>query len=443
MESPFVRGVPEPGGHFVSLPPGSLTVSEPRELTVTPSIPAAYGPDGIARDTLARDNPRMLVRLRKDDLRGDLASAPLYPKPGFAPDNLPAEDVVAVHEEPVVWGGGIHRQYGHFLVESTARLWPLLPGADLEGLPVVFAMPWTLPFGRDWLDAFGARVVQLPEQGAVRFTKMLVPEPAWRIDGWIAPELRDVHLHAREGLDVPPSSRHDVLWLSRANLSRERAPYDELLLEFLLGDHVTSIRPETMTLAEQVAALEGSRAVAGVRGSAFHTLLLTKRTPESLYLCPPWDKGAYPAQHRMMGSLATFAPVLTMPVVPAVRRKILSQGGAGFPGGYRISIPATLRALRDSVLPTLFEDQRIAAFADPERHWSRRGNGSGTAGLDAAVAAVLLEPHSIETRAGLGEAFAAEGLGQLAEEQLTIADDLGGPTRNHTPASHLAREEDG
>ena len=110
---------------------------------------------------------------------------------------------------------------------------------------------------------------------------MLVPEPAWRINAWIAPEIRDIHLHAREGLDVTPTAGNGVTWLSRSKrLGRYRVPYDERLLEWLIEPYVTILRPETMNLAEQVAAFEGSRAVAGVIGSAFYTLLMTTRQPD-------------------------------------------------------------------------------------------------------------------------------------------------------------------
>ena len=48
----------------------------------------------------------------------------------------------------------------------------------------------------------GDEGVELVEQGAVRFSQALVPEPAWRLGGWTAPEIRDIHRHARLGLAV-------------------------------------------------------------------------------------------------------------------------------------------------------------------------------------------------------------------------------------------------
>lgn len=398
MGPPPVSGTLQLGGANDPRPRGSLALSGPRELLVSPGVPGAYERDGtVAEDTL----------------RAILESA-------FRPDQVPSalapDAVVETREEEVVWGGQATGPYGHFLTESVSRLWPLVAGGDLEGLPVVFAKPPTAQFARDWLDAFGAPVVELPQQGAVRFTRMFVPEPAWRLGAWIAPEIRDIHLQARSGLAIPEPA-HDkpseVLWLSRSGLEPGRVAYDEALLEWLLGDRVRVIRPETLTLAEQVATIEGGRAVAGVIGSAFHTLLLASAPPDCLYLCPLWDRPAYAAQHRFLDGTATFTHALD--VATKTRR---AREGLAFPAAYRILIPEALRALDRTVLPDLLEDPRIAAFADPARHRQAEGRSGNS---DEAVAEVLLDPLVIEPRTKLGEIFQAEDLARCAQEQFAIA----------------------
>ncbi|HEU5142590.1 MAG TPA: glycosyltransferase family 61 protein, partial [Solirubrobacterales bacterium] len=266
------------GGRHVLLPRGSLTFSGPRELLVNRTIAGAYETDGsLAPDTVRR-------------VSGGAFTLDSVPR------RLASQEVVRVYEEEAVWGGPLatperryQTPYGHFMVESVARLWPVLPDAELHGLPVVFVRPQRPPHAAEWLDAFGAPLVDLPEGGAVLFKRLFVPEPAWQEAAWIAPEVRDIHLHARRGMDVPRVSRRGVLWLSRSGLAPTRIPLGEDRLESSLDGRLSAVRPYTMTLAEQVAALEGASAVAGVVGSAFHTLLLTAETPDCLYLCPPWD----------------------------------------------------------------------------------------------------------------------------------------------------------
>ncbi|MGC1852018.1 MAG: glycosyltransferase 61 family protein [Solirubrobacterales bacterium] len=412
--------VPVPGSRNVMLSRGSLTVTAPRELWVVSGRRAVFERDGsVARDTL-----QTLAELPLERVNSMRAM----------PKSLSAD--LSVDKRDVVWGGSISPAYGHFLTESVSRLWPLLPGGGLEGLQVVLKTPPALTYVSEWLRAFGARVVELPAEGAVRFTRMHVPEPAWRLESWIAPEIRDIHLQARFGFDLPRAPSHDVLWLSRTGLGRAgtmglywsaasgrhaRIPHDECLLEWLLDEHVTPVGLETMTLAEQIAALEGSRAVVGVIGSAFHTLLMTERTPDCLYLCPPWDKGVFAAQHRLLPGSATFAQGLD---VAAWNRRARREG-VEFPHGYRILVPEALRALGSSVMPALLESPRLAAFADPHRHWATAGGkGPGGRDLDSAVARVLLDPLSTKARMDLADVFESDGMLECALEQYTAVAQL-------------------
>lgn len=385
------------------LPRGELRVSAPRDLLVVRSEGCAFEPDGRqARGTLVLKDETGIQRHR-------------------VPQRMPEAELVDSREEEVAWGGMLNHHFGHFLTESVSRLWPLVPGGELDGMPVVFVAPhqpsdpMDSPALCDWLGAFGARIVELPEQGAVRFERMRVPEPAWRFNTWIAPEVRDIHLHARSGLGVPPAPRHEVVWLSRQGLAEMRMPYDEALLEWILHDRVTIVEPESRTLAEQVALLEGAHAVTGVMGSAFHALLMTHRQPHCLYLCPPWERSAYLAQHRLLGAPATFAQALSAEWTRTMRER----GGIIFPFGYRLSIPAALRALQANVLPELFEDARIAAFAGAGPERAERE-------IDAAAIAVIRDPASSEARLRLGSLFEAEGLTRGALDQYRAAAGISG-----------------
>jgi capsular polysaccharide biosynthesis protein len=381
------------------LPRGAIEVSEARELLAASSGTCAYEADGsIANDTLK--NPTVALGH------------------GFTPQRPPAADPVDVHDDMVVWGGSLTDHFGHFLSEAVTRLWPLVPGNGLEGLPVVFRAPKRAPFVGEWLEGFGAEALFLPAHGPVRFKRMAVPERSWRFGAWIAPEIRDTHLHARRGLTVPSTPSHDVLWLSRTGLQPERVAHDECLLEWILGDHVTPVRLEAMSLGQQIGLLESSRAVAGVIGSAFHALLLTTDTPECLYLSPPsFTRSGYLAQHRLLDGNATFVEAVASAArIPSVRRK-----GLIFPGGHRILIPRALTALGATLMPELREDPRIVAFADPGPRRNQSGTRSET---DAAVLEVLREPLSATARNRLGEMFDERNLDGCAFEQFGIAAEL-------------------
>lgn len=407
---------------------GSLRLSPARDLTAVASVPGAFEQGGeLAEDTVCFWGSGPLLHVRGQS----------------PPPKQPSDRAVnRVCDEPVVWAGVTFSHYGHFAVESVGRLWPVLPGAELEGLPVVTpGVPWGKAI-HEWLNAFGARRVELPKDGAIRFKRMYVPEPAWRVDAWVAPEIRDIHLQVRRNLEVNPLPRRRVLWLSRSRMNRERRAYDECLLEWVLAEHVRVFHPETKPLTEQIAAIEASDFVAGVVGSAFHSILTAQTPPRCVYLCPGADtthgslyepQGAYVVQDSLLNTNGRFLYVCA----PAEVEDYCFPGGhpLTFPGGHRILIPETLRVLREVALPDLFDDPRVFALAYPER--ARRGRSGRSPCLMNAIATMLLDPLSADARIAAGLVFEAEGLNRCAVEQFMTAADLG---ENPVPALlHVAR----
>jgi glycosyl transferase family 61 len=393
--------------------PGSLALSAARDLTAVASLPGAYERNGqLAEDTLCfwGSGPQRHIR----------GQSP----PPEQPLDRRADRVC---DEPVLWAGFTFSHYGHFALESVGRLWPLLPGAGLEGLPVVrTGFSWS-PATHEWFDAFGAPQIELPKDGAIRFRRMYVPEPAWRVDAWVAPEIRDIHLQVRRNLEIRPAPRCGVLWLSRSRMARRRRAYDECLIEWILAKHVTVFHPETKSLAEQIAAIEASDFVAGVIGSAFHSMLTVEAAPRCIYLCPGTrtahgslyePQGAYVVQDQLLRANGRFLYVCAPTGVPDYC--FPAGHRLTFPAAHRILIPETLRALREAALPDLFDDPRAFALAFPNRVL-RTGPGSD---LVSAIAAMLRDPLSADARMTLGVRFEAEGLNRCALEQFMTAADL-------------------
>ena len=415
------RGTLERYGYEIELrPAGSLLISRPSELLVSRALRGAFNTAGdLVEHTL-----------------GWGAGAGVSDS---VPRTLPSSDVVHVCDDEVVWGGGVVHAYGHFLIESVSRLWPLLPNGQLEGRPVVWTTPRELPYVRDWREAFGVRVVELPRGGVTRFTRMFVPEPAWRLDAWIAPEIHQIHLHARAGLDLPSFPKSEVLWLSRSGLPRARVAYDEVLLEWLLREHVTVVNPERMSLGEQIAAIEHSRVVGGIVGSAFHTLLMAARIPECVLLCAGPVRAAFVDQNLLLKHNATFVHGLaTVEATPSGRTGFRVK----FPFGYRVLIPETLRALSRTVLPELLEDQDLEALARPENLSFEVRSPSAKDELATAIARVLIDPLWMHARMRLGQRFEEEELHRCALEQYAMVAELSdeyGARASHYAARNLAQ----
>jgi hypothetical protein len=387
------------GRETILRPKGSLKISNPRELLVAYRHRGAYSHDGrVVRDT------QRLWGLGRGEC------------PDPVPDHLAVEKAIESDVDEVVWGGFFTFHYGHFLSESVARLWPLLPGGELEGMPVVFSTSARAQFITEWDAAFGLNVVEPPASSSIRFTRAYIPEPAWKMSAWISPEMRDIHLHARNGMDVPHSPHTPLLWMSRTLLEPNRRVRDEALCQWLLRDRVKVIHPEKLSLAEQIAEIEACGGMIGPIGSAFHTLLLARHIPECIYLSPSRTASSFAAQDCLLGDSAKFIHALA-------NDRMASGSQDRHP--YRLLIPETLRALTSTLLPDLLDDPRLARLAFPERNWSSTSRSRpGDDNVDVLIGRIVLDPNRIGARMDLGGRLEEEGVLNCALEQFVAVAEL-------------------
>lgn len=376
---------------------GSLSIVRVQGLFVRDGIRAGYSSDGKVNTVTMR-------RWADDD-----------PLPDSVPSELDLSQTATIHDDDVVWGGFLDGHYGHFLLESVARLWPLLPGGELEGLSVVFANSPQQSFIKDWLLAFGAKVVTLRRDELAYFRNVYVPDPAVRLRQWLSPEIRDIHMQMRASLRIPHAvAEQRNAWLSRGELPRGMGANDEALLEWILAPYMQIVRPEKLSLAEQVQIIEVSDAIMGVIGSAFHSTLMALEPPVSVYVCPPRIVATYPAQEELMRSNAVFVQALT-----ALSGRKSEE--ARMPGGQRLLIPELLRVIREELIPDLFDHPMVAALAFPERHLIRVGRPSKE-GIESLVARVILDPPNIGARLELGARLEEEQPEVALEQFLTTAE---------------------
>ena len=179
--------------------------------------------------------------------------------------------------ETAWYGGFLYDHYGHFILESLARLWP----PDVEpDVPVVWIAAWTesfTPWMIEVLDLIGApfdRRIVTAGSGALAVDELLMPDAGFEFGRFMHPWFaRRLARHQRSGNDPGPH-----VWLSRVNRMPESGLDEELDLESAVSAAGWSIlRPEDHTVREQVDVLAGAAHVAGIEGSAFHTLSLIRQ----------------------------------------------------------------------------------------------------------------------------------------------------------------------
>ncbi len=177
-----------------------------------------------------------------------------------------------------VWGGVLWRHFGHFVVESTGRLWGLSTmNGDIDG--VVFAPKnpnsgtKLAGFQKDFLNMAGAKQVKVLER-PVRIERLIVPGQGFGIgDISAGTERCRAFFRTDFARDIKPNGPRR-LYLSRSRIGPSRgALVCEDHIEQLLADQGYEIfHPQEHSLPQQVARYKAADTIIASEGSALHML---------------------------------------------------------------------------------------------------------------------------------------------------------------------------
>jgi|GEM_PF-917558 len=189
-------------------------------------------------------------------------------------------------DKPYFFIGDIYNHYGHFIVESTARLWPLLH------LPNGFAKNY-LYCGKDASekllqktyikDIYGC--FSLSPDNFLRFDQpcrlqnVFIPLPAFEIRRQGNQLFRETMLHVGNHLagDLSEINNSNLtpLYISKSKLPGgvSRIFNETAIEEILTSKGVDIWHPQTLDLASQIKELTTRKYIMGSVGSALHNLL--------------------------------------------------------------------------------------------------------------------------------------------------------------------------
>jgi capsular polysaccharide biosynthesis protein len=192
----------------------------------------------------------------------------------------PPTDYATV-SRPVLYLSMFFRHWGHFLTESTSRLWARSAHPELSGLDVCFA-GFAQGFKRvanaeSFLASVAAPPRLLPARGVARIAKCFVPAPSFvnRAAAHVG------HLTATREVaatllprERPRLSARPV-YLSRSRLANvDRAIVNEKEFEAVLArGGVRIAHPQDMSLREQIVLFNTHAVLLGCAGSALHNLM--------------------------------------------------------------------------------------------------------------------------------------------------------------------------
>ena len=191
-------------------------------------------------------------------------------------DRLNAENPPVRHvggKLAVIYGPA-NETWGHWLTDFLPRLWVLQQaGHDLESLR--FLVPPDLrPFARTLLLLCGLREEQLVRYNyfaeLVRADLLLMPT-GLRAGNRLAPCFADATAYWTARVRTDCEAGRHRLYLSRAGAPQQRQMVNrDAMEEIARNAGFEIVRPESLTVAEQIKLFSGARILAGEYGSALH-----------------------------------------------------------------------------------------------------------------------------------------------------------------------------
>jgi capsular polysaccharide biosynthesis protein len=189
-----------------------------------------------------------------------------------SPDFLPSEKKL---DGEYIYGGLIFDHYGHFITESLARFWYI---RKHKGLPIVWhRLNKRMEFSGWQKEIF--QIIGLSDRThlivdrPISLERVRLADPGFVLFGYAVHEQVNALgvYHRKLEKDI------DRLWLSRAKVTDRGAIHNEQEFEdYLYQRGWTIIIPEEHSVRTQMDYFLRSRIVAGIAGSAFHTLMLMR-----------------------------------------------------------------------------------------------------------------------------------------------------------------------
>ncbi len=231
---------------------------------------------------------------------------------------IPAGELVT-RKGTWLWGGVLWMHFGHFLVESTARLWAL--DALDEKIDGVLFMPKrprngseVLDYQRDFVSFLGHDLPVECVDAATTVERLIVPGQGFGLGPMIPGT--DAFRKAfafNFAKDIKPDGA-EKLYISRSALPSGRGNLiGETELEAHLTDHgYTIYHPQQHDLRHQIATYKAAKQIIAAEGSALHLLGMVARHDQKVAIVVRRPSGATENLVKHLRSFASIDPAVLM-----------------------------------------------------------------------------------------------------------------------------------
>lgn len=185
-------------------------------------------------------------------------------------------------DEDVVYLGYINNHWGHFLLDSSTRLYPFLKDTDKK-----YKYAFLVNEGQDYVPVASiARFLELlgiTEQllfinKVTKCRSIIIPEQGYMINSYYSKEHLSIFDKVVSQVDCTKYPSYEKVYYSRANFKKAQGSEvgEEILLDLFQKNNFTIVSPEKCTLDEQIAIVRNSELLVGITGTIPHNLYFAK-----------------------------------------------------------------------------------------------------------------------------------------------------------------------
>ncbi|MDO6548898.1 glycosyltransferase 61 family protein [Pseudoalteromonas carrageenovora] len=198
-------------------------------------------------------------------------------------------NVSATIESSLFFGGIIFLHYGHFITESLSRLYAWDP---IKYDKIIFSVVGPAKHFSElpqWivnlLSIYGINESNLVLLNVnTKCDSVYCVKPGFTLNGWfdkkhinyLADKLKDNKAKLRD-------TSFDKVFISRSRFSKGNVAGESYLDKVFSDNGFYILHPQNHDIFYQLSVLRNARVIAGISGSAFHTVMLLDKKPEKIF----------------------------------------------------------------------------------------------------------------------------------------------------------------
>lgn len=181
-----------------------------------------------------------------------------------------------------IYGGFLRKIWGHFIMGSTARLWPLVEQAQEVDHVLYFAHDTDFDFmSGNYLELFKLLGIEhkiiIVKENAIDIEHLLLPDISYEHDVYFSPQCRDtfnaIINSALQGFTAKRTDRKVFLTRSKLHNVHLNEINIDVLDTFFAQNGYEVVGPEKLTLTEMIRLFAECSHIASISGSTAHNFV--------------------------------------------------------------------------------------------------------------------------------------------------------------------------